>query len=202
MSSDDDAYDFEEQLNFGLEWEKRVKPYIRRNLTAMVLQNIEFDEDPDRQLAGVDYESAAVDPEMDIKTYSHEHITNDDIVIEVASVLPHSPDGEKKRGWFYTSESDFVVVVGENKAGTDVYKRGWIMPLQTGVRAWFDDALESHDWDFALVPNGSYDTGIYWVPATDIPDEFLFSFDPRPPTDRETPQSELDKWTDRGGAGD
>lgn len=199
MSKDGDEYDFEEQLDFGLKWERRVKPYIKQNLTALLLNNIEFDEDPERQLAGVDYETEAVEPDVDIKTYRHEHIAADFLCIETASVIPVEANIQPQPGWFYTSDSDYMIVVGENKAGTGVYHRGWIMPFETGVREWFDEALEAHDWDFATVPNGEYNTGVFWVPAADFPDEYLFEFDPRPPRPDSADPNQLDlsQWGGR-----
>jgi len=192
MSNDaSDPYDFREQLNFGKKWERRVRPHLERYLTALTMKNVSFDEDPETQLAGIDLLSDVTEPDVDVKTYSHKYITEPNLFIETLSVMK-----EEKPGWFYTSESDLMVVIGPNKPGTRVYKRGWIVPLNTGIREWFDEALETHDWDHACVPNGDYRTFGWWVPADDIPDEFIFEFDPRPPNANSAnpSQKELKEW--------
>lgn len=177
--SRDDAYDFGEQLDFGEKWERRVRPHLERHLTAITMKNVSFDDDPETQLAGIDILGGVADPDIDVKTYSHKYIVRPTLVIETVSVMEKG-----KPGWFHTSQSDLMVVIGPNKAGTNVYKRGWIVPLKTGIREWFDDALDTHDWDSARVPNGDYHTFIWWVPVSDIPEEFVFEFDPRPPDAR------------------
>jgi len=192
MSNTDEPYDFEEQLAFGKEWERRVRPYLERHLTALLMENVSFEDDPETQRAGIDLVGEVTAPDIDVKTYSYEHIIEDTLFIEVASVLERQVPG-----WFYDSQSDLMVVIGENKAGTEVYKRGWLVPLQTGIREWFDDAVDVHDWDFARVPNDGYHTGGYWVPVADVPSEFVFPFDPRPPdTDSaDKHQKKLVAWT-------
>lgn len=194
-SDDDDVYDFQEQLNFGKKWEERVRPYLERYLNALIMENIAFEDEPETQRAGIDIRSELIDPDVDVKTYSHKYITEDTLFIEVLSVMEREVPG-----WFYDGEFDLMVVIGENKAGTAVYKRGWLVLMQTGIRDWFDEAVDSHDWDFARVPNTDYHTGGYWVPVEDIPSEFVFSFDPRPPStdSMDERQKELDKWTDGG----
>jgi len=195
MSRDDDVYDFEEQLAFGKKWERRVRPYLERHLTALLMENVSFEDDPETQRAGIDLAGGVVAPDVDVKTYSHKYITEDVLFIEVASVLERQVPG-----WFYDSQSDLMVVIGENKAGTGVYKRGWLVPLQTGIREWFNSAVDMHDWTFVRVPNDGYHTGGYWVPVADVPDEFVFSFDPRPPNTEsaDEKQKSLGDWTDGG----
>jgi len=195
VSTDDEAdvYRFTEQLEFGKRWEERAKPHLKRLLTSVQLSNVSHDRRPELQEAGIDHIVSKDTAKIDVKTYSHEKLSERAICIEVASSLEHGTPG-----WFWDTESDLMVVVYPNKAETNLAKTAYMMPFNTGVREWFRE--EKDRFDFARVPNPGYHTGVYWVPVDSFPDEFLVEFDPRLPTDRETPQSDLAKWTSGGGS--
>jgi hypothetical protein len=195
MSVDDDSdpYDFDEQLNFGTDWEAAAKKHLRELFTSISVSNISYDEEPELQRAGIDVLFQKENTKIDIKTQRHEHAHSPNLPIEVMSVMEdHEP------GWFYTADSDLVVWIYPNKAETNVYKTGYLMTLTDGLREWFNE--RSDEFDFTRIPNrgryGEYDTGCRLVPIKEIPDEYLVEFDPRLPTDRETPQSDIMRWAD------
>lgn len=186
-----DPYDFDEQLNFGNEWEAAAKQHLQELFTAVSVTNISYDQQPELQRAGVDVLFQQDTTTIDVKTQSSEYIDSPNLPIEVVSVMH-----EQKPGWFYKADSDLVVWVFENRAGTNLHKTGYMMPLTSGLRDWFDDRAD--DYLFRRIPNsgkyGDYATGCRLVPIDDFPPEYLVEFDPRLPTDRETPQSDILEW--------
>jgi len=190
MSSE--PYDFDEQLNFGLEWETKVSERLETILTSIQIDNISFLDDPELQRAGVDSIIKKENPQFDVKTECYENITSENIVVEVMSVM-----SEMEPGWFFKSDSDFIVNVGLNQAGTNLYHIGYLIIFEP-FREWCETRLE--EYPFTTIPNngkyGEYETGIRLVPIDDIPDQYIQTFDPRLPTDKETPQSDITEWMD------
>jgi len=189
MSSE--PFDFDEQLQFGTQWEQQAKRHLQELFTSISVSNISYDENPKLQRAGIDVLFQKEDTKIDIKTQSHKYVDSPNLPIEVMSVMQdHEP------GWFYEADSDLVVWIFPNKAKTNLYKRGYLMTLTYGLRDWFDE--HSEEYRFQRIPNtgryGDYDTGCRMVKIEDIPDEYLVEFDPRLPTDRETPQSDILRW--------
>lgn len=186
-----ETFDFDTQLDFGKEWERQASEHLQELLASVSVSNIDFDERPDLQRAGVDSIFRQDRADIDIKTQRHEHTTSENLPIEVASVLE-----EGVPGWFWEAESDLVVWVFPNKAATNLYHTGYMMPLTEGLRNWFDE----HSDEFRFVRSkttgryGEYHTGCRLVPIESFPDEYLVKFDPRLPTERETPQSDLTEW--------
>jgi hypothetical protein len=189
----DEAFDFEEQLDFGLGWEQRAKEHLQELFTAVSVSNIDYDDQPELQRAGIDVLFQDEDTKIDIKTQSFKYTKSPNLPFETVSVMH-----EQEPGWFHTSDADLVVWVYENKAGTNLHKTGYLMPLTDGLREWFDD--NAVQYRFERIPNtgkyGEYDTGCRFVPIDDIPAEYIVEFDPRLPTDRGTPQSDLMRWAD------
>lgn len=190
----DEPYDFDEQLEFGKNWEQIATEHLNDLFFAMSSINIDYDQYPDLQRAGIDSILQQEQATIDIKTQSHNYINTGNLPIEMVSVLE-----EGVPGWFVEADSDMVVWVYPNKAKTNLYKTGYLMPLTEGVRnwvySWVEDAPVSR---FIKVPNtgskGDYHTGNWLVPIDKFPDEYLVEFDPRLPTDRETPQSDIMEW--------
>jgi hypothetical protein len=189
----DEAFDFEEQLDFGLGWEQRAKEHLQELFTAVSVSNIDYDDQPELQRAGIDVLFQDGDTKIDIKTQSFKYTKSQNLPFEVLSAV-----ADEEPGWFHTSDADLVVWVYENKAGTNLHKTGYLMPLTDGLRAWFDD--NEMQYRFERIPNtgkyGRYETGIRLVSIDDIPTEYIVEFDPRLPTDRGTPQSDLMRWAD------
>lgn len=193
VSVGDEPFDFDEQLAFGEEWERRVSERLNSLLKSISVENISFDENPELQLSGVDAVLKRENPQFDVKTQSHKHIATGNLPIETWSKFEQSTPG-----WFYTSESDIVVWVYPNKAHTNLYRKGYFMMLGEGIRGWFNDR---HDRYRSIeVQNTGWMTKCRLVPIEDFPDEYLVEFDPRIPTDRDTPQSDLSKWSESGSA--
>jgi len=191
--STDTPSDFDEQLNFGTDWESTAKEHLKELFTSISVSNISYENDPELQRAGIDVLFQNETTKIDVKTQRHKHTNSPNLPFEVASVLE-----ENEPGWFWEANSDLIIWIYPNKAQTNLYHTGYLMTLSDGLRNWFD---ETHDeYEFKSIPNsgryGEYHTGCYMVPIDDIPEEYLVEFDPRLPTDRETPQSDIMRWVD------
>jgi len=182
-----EPYSFEEQLEFGKEWERRVSDRLEDILTVYAAQNISFDDEPEMQLAGIDTILQKNNPQIDVKTQSYKNTQTGNLPIEVVSVMEADPP---KKGWFLKTEADLIVWVGENKAGTNLYHKGYFMPMI--VRDWLNERLGKYR--YVSIENEEWTTGVRLVPIKDFPDEYLIEFDPRLPTDKETPQSDIARW--------
>lgn len=191
VSKSDRAFDFDEQLTFGTKWESTAKDHLKELFSSISVSNIDYNEAPELQRAGIDVLFQKEKTKIDVKTQSHEYANSENLPIEILSVIE-----EMEPGWFHDAESDLVVWVFPNKAKTNLYKRGYLMTLTPGLRSWFDEHAE--EYRYKRIPNtgryGDYHTGVRLVKIDDIPDEYLVEFDPRLPTDRETPQSDIMEW--------
>lgn len=191
MSSSDEPFDFDEQLNFGSDWESAAKTHLKELFSSISVSNIDYDDRPELQRAGIDVLFQQEQTKIDIKTQDHKYTKSDSLPFELLSVVEKT-----EPGWFVEAESDLVVWIYPNKAETNVYKRGYLMTLTEGLREWFHDNADNYR--YTEVPNtgryGDYHTGIRLVTIGDIPEEYLVEFDPRLPTDRETPQSDITEW--------
>jgi len=186
-----DEHDFRECLQDGVEWEERLKPKLKEQIMAINVKQISFDEDPAKQLSGIDQVlTQATDLNIDVKVRDHEYY-GDDVLLETVSVVE-----EGIPGWFWEADSDLVVWVYPNKAKTNLHKTGYLMPLTDGLRDWVDQKAEEFRYIQTQTTGryGEYHTGCRLVPIDDFPDEYLVEFDPRLPTARETPQSDIMKW--------
>jgi len=188
-----EPYDFGEKLSFGTDWEATAKEHLQELFTSISVSNISYDENPELQRAGIDVLFQQEDTKIDIKTQRFEHTKSPNLPIEVLSVMD-----SMEPGWFYEADSDLVVWIFPNKAKTNLYKTGYLMTLTDGLRDWFDKNAE--DYRFVRIPNkgmyGKYETGCRLVPIEDFPSEYLVEFDPRLPTERETPQSDIMGWVE------
>lgn len=186
-----ESFEFSEQLAFGKEWESQAKDHLQELFTSISVSNIDYDNRPELQRAGVDVLFQQESTKIDVKTQRHKYLSTGNLPIEVASVIE-----DEVPGWFWESDADLVVWVYPNKAATNLHKTGYLMPLTKGLRDWFDD--RASDFRFVTVETtgqyGTYHTGCRLVPTDKFPDEYLVEFDPRLPTDRETPQSDLARW--------
>jgi hypothetical protein len=189
MSSE--PYSFEEQLRFGNEWEEKAKDSLERFFLGFSVDSIDYEENPDMQKAGIDHILSKEEPAIDVKCQSHEKVSERALPFETMSSME---DGTP--GWFVdpNKDTDLIVWVYPNKARTNLYREGYLMPFGTGIRDWFDKHVE----EFALadVPNEGYTTLVRWVDIDAIPPQYLIQFDPRLPTSEETPQSDITEWAD------
>jgi hypothetical protein len=191
------SYSFDEQLSFGKEWERQAKSHLQELFTAVSVSNIDYNEQPELQRAGIDVVFQQQTTDIDIKTQRHGHLETGNLPIETLSVVEKG-----KLGWFFEAESDLVVWVYPNKAGTNLHKVGYLMPLTDGLRDWFGETAETYRYVEAETHGkyGEYHTGCRLVPIDSFPSEYLVEFDPRLPTERETPQSDIQRWA--GGTDD
>lgn len=185
------TFDFDEQLAFGTDWEQRAKDHLRELFAAVSVSNIDYNEDPELQRAGVDVLFQQDETTIDVKTQRHDHIETGNLPIEMLSVVE-----EGVPGWFWEADSDLVVWVYPNKAKTNLYKTGYLMPLTDGLRDWVDENAEQFRYVRTETTGryGEYHTGCRLIPVDAFPDEYLVEFDPRLPTDRESPQSDIQRW--------
>ena len=185
------SYDFDEQLDFGSDWEAYAKDRLQELFSAVSVSNIDYNQRPELQRAGVDVLFQQSETTIDIKTQRNDYFHTGNLPIEVMSVVE-----ECIPGWFHDAESDLVVWVYPNKAGTNLYQTGYLMPLTDGLRDWFDKTAEQYRYIETQTTGryGTYHTGCRLVPVTEFPDEYLVEFDPRIPTNRETPQSDILRW--------
>jgi len=190
-----DAYSFDEQLKFGNNWEQEVRERLESLFLRITVDNVDYEERPELQRAGIDHIISKERPSVDVKTQSHSKVGNDYLPFEVLSVVEDCVPG-----WFVdpSKDTDLIVWVYPNKAETNLHHVGYLMPLKTGIREWWKE--HGDEYDYATVPNhgkyGEYTTGVRWVVIDDIPDQYLIEFDPRLSTDKETPQSDITKWAD------
>lgn len=188
-----DTFDFDTQLEFGKEWEQQATDHLQELLATVSVSNIDFNERPELQRAGIDSIFSQKEATVDIKTQRFEHTTTGNLPIEVMSVIEQGVPG-----WFWEGESDMIVWVYPNQAATNLHHTGYLMPLTDGLRDWFDE----NAGEFRFIKSkttgryGKYHTGCRLVPIDRFPNEYLVSFDPRLPTDRETPQSDLTAWSE------
>jgi len=182
-----EPFSFQEQLEFGKRWEEYATERLETLLTSISMRNIDYETEPELQRAGIDSILSRSEPSIDIKTQKYEYTKTGNLPIETMSV-----EEESIPGWFYTSDSDLIVWVYPNQAATNLYQTGYFMPHTEALRDWFNDQI--NQFTRKRIPNEGYHTAVRLVPIESFPDEFLVEFDPRLPTDRETPQSDIMKW--------
>lgn len=188
-----EAFSFTEQLAFGKEWEERASHHLKSMLQSISYQNVSYENRPELQRAGIDTIFKKDEPAIDVKTQAYDKTKTGNLPLETMSV-----EEENVPGWLYTSEADLIVWVYPNKAGTNLHHIGYFMPHSDDLVAWFNERL--NDFRRVRVPNdtqkyGSYHTACRLVPVDDFPDRFLVEFDPRLPTEKKTPQSDLAEWS-------
>jgi len=190
------TFDFDERLQFGNNWEERAKNHLQELFTAISVSNIDYDQRPELQRAGIDVLFQREETQIDIKTQSHEYIETGNLPVEMLSVVEDAVPG-----WFWDSDSDLIVWVYPNKAKTNLHKTGYLMPLTDGLRDWVDENAEQFRYIRTRTTGryGEYHTGCRLIPVDTFPGEYLVAFDPRLPTDRESPQSDIRKWVGESG---
>ena len=186
-----EAAKFSEDLAFGLEWENQATERLETLLLSVRATNIDYSKRPELQRAGIDSILTQDQPTFDVKCQRHKYASSSNLPIETQSVAEKG-----KLGWFYTSDADMIVWIFPNKVGTNLHKTGYLMPLHDGLREWVKDEFESfrrfekkNTGEF-----GDYTTEGLLIPIDKFPTEYLVEFDPRLPTDRETPQSDIMTW--------
>lgn len=195
MSSDDDVHDFQDSLEEGTYWEDKLQRRLQNVITCGSVEQILFEEEPEKQRAGVDLEFEFTEIEtVDTKVRDHYYHQFEDLFLETWSVWPDKP------GWFFTSDVDVIAYAWKNRAGTNLLNEGYLINMSDRLRDWFYDHLEVYD----EVSTKSQDGDTEWetrgrvVPIDEFPEGTLFKFNPKVPTDRVTDQATFDEATDGG----
>jgi hypothetical protein len=194
MSSSDDPADFAEDLADAKEWEAFGVERIEELLLSTRATNVSYEDRPELQRAGIDGILTETRPSFDTKVQDYGHTGTGNLPIEVWSAIE-----DNDPGWFYTAESDLIVWLYKNRAKTDFYHTGYLMPLRDSLIEWFNDRVD----EFRRIEKANkgmygdeYTTICRLVPIEEFPVEYLAEFDPRLPNDRETPQATLTDYDD------
>lgn len=189
MSTDEpNTFDWDESLSMGLKWEERLSDWLETVLTRMSIENISFSDDPETQLSGIDSVLESGSANFDVKTQDHEYYYSDNLPIETMSVVEAD-----KPGWFYTTESDIIVWVFPNQAGTNLMPTGYFLLHDDTLVEWFNENLSEFPQFEARTPRGetTWTTLGRLVPIDDIPASHITEFNPVLLEDEETDQGTL-----------
>jgi hypothetical protein len=193
MSTDDDAYDWDEKLNMGTKWETDLGNRLETVLSRLHIERIAFEDNPEKQLSGVDAVLSKGEYELDVKVQSNELLTTGNLPIETWSVVE-----EAIPGWFYTGEADVIAWAYKNKAGTNLHPTGYLLFKTDAFIEWFNDNIERfrevevktrRDRDDKL-----WHTKNRLVPIEEFPDENLVEFTPTLEKNEATDQFELTEF--------
>ncbi len=119
---------FEQNVMEGEICEEKVKERFKEVFTP-ILNHILFSNNPELQKRGVDFEIYARPVRFDVKCRSFKSYAYGDILLETVSVRE-----ENKPGWLWTSESDIIVYVWENKQKSK-FVGGYLLFLNE-IRDW------------------------------------------------------------------
>jgi len=188
MSTDDEPFDWDETLDMGTRWEDSLGNRLETVLTGIHIERIAFEDNPEKQLSGVDAVLSEGEPDIDVKVQRNKHLTTGNLPIETWSVVDESIPG-----WFYTGEAEVIAWAYENKAGTNLHPTGYLMFKTEAFVEWFNDRID----EFKEITVSTNRNGETWqtksrlVPIEDFPDEHLVEFTPTLAEDEETGQCEL-----------
>lgn len=186
-----EAHDFQEYLTEANKWERQIKPVLKEQILGISVSNISYDNEPEKQLSGIDQVLTREEFNIDVKVRDHDYYGSD-LFIETISVLK-----ENKPGWVYNTATDIIAYCWENQPG-DNLQDGVLLLLNEHFQNWFDSCINDFD---AVTTKPSVDNkGRTWrtkgriVPIERIPDGFIYKdFDPELPKDKsEYTQSRLD----------
>jgi len=194
---------FENDALIGAEWEKKLKPALKKLILTEGIKRIEFNKNPELQKKGIDLLIKNKIAKVDVKTRKFKFYCYKDILIETQ----HSYG---KKGWFYTSEADLIAYVWENKQGTNFHDGYLILIQNPELKSWFEKNKESFKikWAYSKSKknNDHWNTKNRVVPIEAFPKDTLFKFNPIIPIEyldkkqsqlkkfKESEQSNLNKW--------
>jgi len=188
MSTDDEPYDWEDKLDMGTQWEEGLGNRLETVLSRLHIERIAFEDNPEKQLSGVDAVLSRGEPDIDVKVQRNEHLTTGNLPIETWSVVEKAIPG-----WFYTGEADVIAWAYKNKAGTNLHPTGYLLFKTEAFVEWFNDHID----EFKEVTVETKRDGDTWetksrlVPIERFPDENLVPFTPTLEENEETGQCEL-----------
>jgi hypothetical protein len=195
MSADDEPHDWESCLKEGNKWEDRIKPTLKEQILSITVDQVSFDDDPEKQLSGIDHVLTRESPNIDVKVRDYDYY-GDDILIETVSVVERD-----SKGWLYSDGLDVLAYCWKNRADTNLVD-GLLLLINDAFIQWF----EAHKSEFRAVTTQTKDGRETWttrsriVEIDRIPEGFIYTdFDPTLPTTETTAQRSI---TDFGGGGD
>ena len=188
MSTDDEPFDWDETVDMGTKWEGSLSDRLETVLMRAHIERIAFEDNPEKQLSGIDAVLSESEPDIDVKIQRNEHLTTGNLPIETWSVVEKSIPG-----WFYTGEADVIAWAYENKAGTNLHPTGYLMFKTEAFVEWFNDHIEEFkEITVSTNRNGeTWETKSRLVPIERFPDENLVEFTPTLEKNEETNQFEL-----------
>lgn len=195
--SSDSPNDWEACLDDGNDWERRIKPVLKEQILNISVEQISFQDNPEKQLSGVDHAITREEPNVDVKVRDNDYYDSDDpdVLIETVSVIERGIEG-----WLYSDGLDILAYCWKNKAGTNL-TGGVLLLVNDAFVEWF----EAHTADFQQITASSVSEEEEWhteawiVEVDRIPDGFIYrGFDPTLPQDKLTDQAGLGSFTTRG----
>ncbi|OYT64165.1 hypothetical protein B6U67_00755 [Methanosarcinales archaeon ex4484_138] len=121
---------FEQNVIEGEICEEKVKERFKEIFTP-ILHHILFNDNPELQKRGIDFEIHGRPVRFDVKCRFFKSYSYGDILLETVSVRE-----EDKPGWLWTSESDIIVYVWQNKQ-KNKFIGGYLLFLNE-IRDWLD----------------------------------------------------------------
>ncbi len=122
---------FQDNLNDGYICEERIKEKFKEIFTP-ILNHILYKEDPEIQKKGIDFTVSKRPVSFDVKCRDYEAYKYKDILLETVSVREYD-----KLGWLWTSESDVIVYVWQNRSKTK-FIDGYLLFLNE-IRSWLKE---------------------------------------------------------------
>lgn len=195
MSTDDEPHDWGSCLEEGTKWEERIKPILKEQILSISVDQVSFDDEPEKQLSGIDHVLTRESPNIDVKVRDYEYY-GDDVLLETVSVVERDVEG-----WLYSDGLDVLAYCWQNRLGTNLTD-GILLLINDAFVEWF----EAHISEFRAVTTRSRDGGDTWttksriVEIDRIPDGFVYTeFDPTLPDSESTDQQNLSNYTGGGG---
>lgn len=189
-----DPHSFQEKLSLGEEWEVKIKPAIENQIQSFSAERIQFDEEPEKQLSGIDQTLTQDSFNIDVKVRDNRYCC-DDVFIETVSVEERNSDG-----WLYSDGTDIVAYCWLNRLGDNLCD-GVLLETSNPFVEWFEG--NKTKFKEKRLQSVDEETGRKWhtigsiVPIGSIPKGFIITdFDPELPTGLITDQDKLDNWAD------
>lgn len=134
------------------------------------------------QRKGIDGYIRTYKPKFDIKTRLDHRFykpNKNDICVEVKL---EQLDGDKETpGWYYYSQSDFVIYVWANKVKDDLEREGYIIPIRNPeVKNFLDNYIKNNNgkWSYSQRGDRMWKTYNVFPKVSQFPGNTLIRFDP------------------------
>lgn len=195
--SSDSPNDWQACLDDGNDWERRIKPVLKEQILNISVEQISFQDNPEKQLSGIDHVITREEPNIDVKVRDNDYYDSGDpdVLIETVSVIER-----EREGWLYSDGLDILAYCWKNKAGTNL-RDGVLLLVNDAFVDWF----EAHTGEFRQIIASSvsgeeeWHTEAWIVEVDRIPSGFIYQeFDPTLPQDAVTDQTGLETFNTGG----